>query len=383
MGLIKAGLGALGSTLADQWLEFITIDKMDSNVLVQRGYPMERGSNTKRTDGVLTKGTKIVVPEGMAMVIVDQGKITEFTAEAGEFIYDSSTEPTMLSGGFGEGLKQSWNRLKESFKFGGEPPKDQRVYYINLREIQGITFGTAEPVAVDDPKYEITVYVRCYGKYSIKITDPIALITNVVGSATGDTVKIDIFTNGQIREEFMTSLVTAMASIAYEQNLSITGLVRCQGALAQKMNEELDEDWRQKRGIEIISVAIPSISLTDESKEDLRKYQEMNYASKNAQGMMTAAAAQSMRDAAKNEGGMAGAFMGMNIGNMAGQNMGQVAGAVFNGNARKWWTTTTTKYKYSKSGLLEMSKMWNNVRRKILLKLWRKEARIKILPKLR
>ena len=218
-------------------------------------------------------------------------------------------------------------------------------------------------------------------KIFIKITDPIALITNVVGSATGDTVKIDIFTNGQIREEFMTSLVTAMASIAYEQNLSITGLVRCQGALAQKMNEELDEDWRQKRGIEIISVAIPSISLTDESKEDLRKYQEMNYASKNAQGMMTAAAAQSMRDAAKNEGGMAGAFMGMNIGNMAGQNMGQVAGAVFNGNARKWWTTT--KYKYSKSGLLEMSKMWNNVRRKILLKLWRKEARIKILPKLR
>lgn len=331
MGLIKAGATALGQTFADQWLEFVAIEGIESNnVLVQREYPRTNGSNTKATQGVLTKGTRITVPEGMAMMIVDQGKIAEFTAEAGEFVYDSSTEPTVFYGGLGAGIKNSFKRFTDNFKFGGATPKDQRVYYINLREIPGINFGTAEPMAFPDPKYDITVYLRFYGKYSIKVTDPISFVANVVSSAPGDVVTTDVFLKqGQMREEFITHLTSSLAILANEERASFGDLPRYQSKLAKIMNEELDDEWRTNRGIEIISVAIPSVSLTEKSQEDIRKYDEINVATNKGPGIMTLATAEAMKNAASNEAGMSGMFMGMNAGKMMSDNMTTVADAVF------------------------------------------------------
>ncbi|MCI9015706.1 MAG: zinc-ribbon domain-containing protein [Clostridia bacterium] len=344
MGLLKATKDALGTTLANQWLEYITVEETSSNILVQRGYPKRNGSNTKSTKGVLTKGTKIAVPEGMAMMIIDQGKVTEFTAEPGEFIYDNSTESSIFYGGFGKGIIDSVKKIGDNFKYGGQPATDQRVYYINTKEIQGLTFGTAEPMPFMDPKYDITLYLRFFGKYSIQVKDPIILISNIIGSASQDIVTTDIFTNGgQLKEEFMTSLTSALATLAHEESISFNELPRYQKQLAKLMNDELDEEWLQTRGIEVISVAIPSVSLTEQSKEDVRKYDEIHIATKNGKGVLTAATAQAMKDAAKNEGGTVGTFMGMNIGSIMGSNMNEVAQGVFGNNSQSKEDTSLNK----------------------------------------
>ena len=189
MGLIKAGIGALGGVLADQWKEFFTCDSISEDVLIVKGQKnvSGRSSNTKGSDNVITSGSGIVVADGQCMIIVEQGKVVEVCAEPGQFTYDASTEPSIFSGSFGESLKETFKTVGKRFTFGGEPAKDQRVYYFNTKEIMNNMFGTKSPIpfrVIIDPKrdidYEITL--RCNGMFTFRIVDPLLFYTNIAGN---------------------------------------------------------------------------------------------------------------------------------------------------------------------------------------------------------
>ncbi|MBE6791044.1 MAG: SPFH domain-containing protein, partial [Ruminococcaceae bacterium] len=193
MGLIKAGIGALGGVLADQWKEFFTCDSISEDVLIVKGQKnvSGRSSNTKGSDNVITSGSGIVVADGQCMIIVEQGKVVEVCAEPGQFTYDASTEPSIFSGSFGESLKETFKTVGKRFTFGGEPAKDQRVYYFNTKEIMNNMFGTKAPIpfrVIIDPKrdidYEITL--RCNGMFTFRIVDPLLFYTHIAGNVADE-----------------------------------------------------------------------------------------------------------------------------------------------------------------------------------------------------
>lgn len=188
MGLIKAGLGAAGGVLADQWKEYFYSEALPENVLVTKGQKRTggRSSNTKGSDNIISNGSVIAVADGQTMIIVEQGKIVEVCAEPGEFVYDTSTEPSIFTGDLGTGIKETFKNIGKRFTFGGEPPKDQRVYYFNKKELIGNKYGTPSPVpfrVVDkNIGLDIDIAIRCFGEYSYRIADPILFYTNVSGN---------------------------------------------------------------------------------------------------------------------------------------------------------------------------------------------------------
>lgn len=313
MGLLKA-MGAAGSSvLKDQWLELVVLDDVNKDVLVKRGR-IKRSGRNNGTDGVLTNGSRIVVPEGYAMMVVDQGKVIEFCAEAGEFVYDSGTESSIFYGGLGKGIVESFKQFGDRFKFAGDVPKDTRVYYVNIKHIDGNKFGTAQPIPFDDPKYQ-TIDIRFYGMYSLKVADPIVLVQKLVGANKADAVSISEFLP-QLKAEFLTSLITAMTRLAYEKNISYNRLPMFQEDLSTYMNEKLDNSWKEVYGFEIVNVAVESISVDENTRKRIEKFDDMYFAETHGQGVMVDATADAMRLAAQNEGGNAGLFMGMGVGGM-------------------------------------------------------------------
>ena len=218
MGLIKAAAGSLGGILADQWKEYFYCDSMDADTLMAKGVKRtsKRSSNTKGSDNIITNGSVIAVNEGQCMMIVQQGEIVEFSAEAGEFTWDSSTEGSIFYGGFGEGIEDSWENFKRRFTFGGDTAKDQRIYFVNTKEIIGNKYGTATPVpfrVVDaNIGLDIDVSVRCNGEYSYKITDPILFYKNVAGNISSEYDRKQL--DGQLKTEFLTALQPAFAKIS-------------------------------------------------------------------------------------------------------------------------------------------------------------------------
>ena len=192
MGLIKALLGAAGGTLADQWKEFFYCEAMDKDVLVTKGQKQigNRSSNTKGNDNIISNGSGIAVADGQAMIIVEQGKVVEFCAEPGEFTWDASTEPSIFTGGLGQGILNTFKTIGKRFAYGGDTGKDQRVYYFNTKEILDNKFGTPNPVPfrVVDSKIglDVDVSLRCAGVYSYRIADPLLFYTNVCGNVTGE-----------------------------------------------------------------------------------------------------------------------------------------------------------------------------------------------------
>lgn len=322
MGLLKAAFSAGGSTLADQWREFFTVDSMDADTLIKRGEKRVGGSNTKGSEGVISNGSVIAVPVGTAMVITDNGKITEFTAEAGEFTYDSSTEPTCLYGSFGEGLMESFKTFGKRFTFGGEPAKDQRVYFINLKEIMGNKFGSASPMPYQDPTYK-NIYIRYFGQYSFKISDPIKFFTNIAGNVQ------DVYTKSLLMEqstaEFLNALDTSLNNLS-DDGVVFSRLPSQQLKLAKYMNDALDEDWIGRRGIEIVSVAIEKVTPDDKSRERIEKFDtsELMSDEKRAVGRMIDAQATAFEEAGKNANGAVNGFMGVGmVGGMANMMGGQ------------------------------------------------------------
>ncbi len=326
MGLIKAGVGALGGVLADQWKEFFYCDSIDKDVMVVKGTKRVggRSSNTKGSDNIISNGSGIAVADGQCMIIVEQGKIVEICAEPGEFTYDASTEPSIFSGKLGDSIKESFRTIGKRFAYGGDTGKDQRVYYFNTKELVGNMFGTPNPVpfrVVDrNIGLDIDISVRCNGTYSYKISDPILFYTNVCGNVEREYTREEI--DAQLKSEFLNALQPAFAKIS-DMGIRYSALPGHTMELSDAMNDVLTEKWVNLRGLSVVSVAINSITAPKED-EDMIKQLQRNAVMRDptmAAATLVGAQAQAMQDAAKNEAGAMTGFMGMGMAMNAGGGM--------------------------------------------------------------
>ena len=322
MGLIKAALGSVGSVLADQWKEYFYCDSMAANVLVTKGKKRtsSRNSNTKGSDNIISNGSVVAVNEGQCMMIVEQGKIVEFAAEAGEYTWNSSSEPTIFQGGL-EGLEGSWETLKRRFAFGGDTAKDQRVYFFNLKELVGNKYGTPAPIpfrVVDNNiGLDMDVSIRCNGEYSYKIADPMLFYKNVCGNVSQDYTRDQL--DSQLKSEFLTALQPAFARIS-AQGIRYSALPGHTMELAQAMNEVLSGKWGATRGLAIVAVGVNSVTASAEDEATIKELQKSAvFRNTNmAAAHMVQAQAEAMKTAAGNKNGAMMGFMGMNMAQSAG-----------------------------------------------------------------
>lgn len=322
MGLIKAALGSVGSVLADQWKEYFYCDSMAANVLVTKGKKRtsSRNSNTKGSDNIISNGSVIAVNEGQCMMIVEQGKIVEFAAEAGEYTWNSSSEPTIFQGGL-EGLEGSWETLKRRFAFGGDTAKDQRVYFFNLKELVGNKYGTPAPIpfrVVDNNiGLDMDVSIRCNGEYSYKIADPMLFYKNVCGNVSQDYTRDQL--DSQLKSEFLTALQPAFARIS-AQGIRYSALPGHTMELAQAMNEVLSGKWGATRGLAIVAVGVNSVTASAEDEATIKELQKSAvFRNTNmAAAHMVQAQAEAMKTAAGNKNGAMMGFIGMNMAQSAG-----------------------------------------------------------------
>ena len=331
MGLIKAGLGALGGVLADQWKEFFYCDALDSEVLMVKGQKQigSRSSNTKGSDNVISNGSGIVVADGQAMMIVEQGKVVEFCAEPGEFTYDTSLEPSIFAGKLGDSIKQTFIEIGKRFTYGGDTGKDQRVYYFNLKEISGNRYGTQTPipfrVVVNEALgFKLSVDIRCNGEFSYTITNPMMLYTKIAGNVSDRYMRADM--EDILRAELLNALQPALSTVA-AQGIEYYEIPGHSKEVKDALEKELNEDWSEKRGITIYSFNINSLSIPDEQKKKITEWEE-NAMSMNpnvAGARIVGAQADAMRTAADNDAGAMTGFMGMgmamNAGGMNAQNL--------------------------------------------------------------
>ena len=322
MGLIKAALGSVGGVLADQWKEYFYCDSMASNVLVTKGKKRtsSRNSNTKGSDNIISNGSVVAVNEGQCMMIVEQGKIVEFAAEAGEYTWNSSSEPTIFQGGL-EGLEGSWETLKRRFAFGGDTAKDQRVYFFNLKELVGNKYGTPAPIpfrVVDNNiGLDMDVSIRCNGEYSYKIADPMLFYKNVCGNVSQDYTRDQL--DSQLKSEFLTALQPAFARIS-ALGIRYSALPGHTMELAQAMNEVLSGKWGATRGLAIVAVGVNSVTASAEDEATIKELQKSAvFRNTNmAAAHMVQAQAEAMKTAAGNKNGAMMGFMGMNMAQSAG-----------------------------------------------------------------
>lgn len=324
MGLIKAALGAANGVLADQWKEFFYCEALPEDVICTKGQKKtsSRSSNTKGSDNIITNGSVVAVADGQCMIIVDQGKVAEVCAEPGEFTYDSSTEPTVFSGDLSKGITDSLAAIGRRFTFGGEAPKDQRVYYFNTKELVGNKYGTPSPVpfrVVDQRAgIDLDISIRCFGEYSYRVMDPVLFYTNVCGNVTDSYTRDRI--DSQLKTELLTALQPAFAKIS-EMGIRYSALPGHTTELAQTLNEVLSGQWRGKRGLEIVSFGVSSVKANEEDEETIKQMQrEATYTDPTRMAARLGnAQADAMRAAASNTAaGPAMAFMGMNMAQGAG-----------------------------------------------------------------
>ena len=219
MGLINAATGAIGSVVGDQFKEFVTCPSSDKSVLVQRGLVQHGEGNSNPTEGIISNGSKIVVPSGYAMMIVDNGAIKEFSAEPGEYIWDTSSEPSVFEGGFFKGIGDSIKRIGDRITYGGQAAKDQRVYYVNLLNITGNKFGSANTETILDPVYG-SVEITYFGEYSFKVVDPAVLVANLIGANPADTITVDEIVGGQLKLQFASNVSTCISNLMVQNNIS-------------------------------------------------------------------------------------------------------------------------------------------------------------------
>ncbi len=323
MGLIKAALGAVGGTLADQWKEFFYCDALDKDVMVVKGQKRtsSRSSNTKGNDNIISSGSGIAVADGQCMIIVEQGKIVEVCAEPGEFTYDASTEPSIFSGNLGESILATFKTVGKRFAMGGDTGKDQRVYYFNTKELIDNKFGTPNPVPfrVVDSKLglDVDVSLRCSGIYSYKIADPLLFYTNVCGNVEQSYNREEI--DKQLKTEFLSALQPALAKLS-DMELRPNQIIAHNTELEDAMNEALSQKWGATRGLKVVSIALGSVTLPDEDAQMIKELQK-NAVLTNpnmAAATLVGAQASAMQTAAGNSAGAMAGFMGMNMANMAG-----------------------------------------------------------------
>lgn len=318
MGLIKAGMGALGGTFADQWKEFFYCESMPKEVLVTKGQKRVTGrsANTKGNDNIISNGSGIAVADGQCMIIVEQGKIVEVCAEPGEFTYDTSSEPSIFAGSLGESIKETFKTVGKRFTYGGDTGKDQRIYYFNTKEILENRFGTPNPVPfrVVDSKIglDIDVSIRCSGVYSYKIADPLLFYSNVCGNVEQEYSREEL--DATLKTEFISALQPAFGHLS-ELELRPNQIVTHNTDLENAMNTALSEKWGALRGLKVVSIALGSVTLPDEDAELIKQAQRTAIMRDPTMAAATLVGAQAdaMKTAAGNQAGAMTGFMGMGM----------------------------------------------------------------------
>ncbi len=324
MGLIKAAVGAIGGALADQWLDAFEAYEMSDTTVFTKGVAVntsDRSSNKKGTENVISNGSKIHVYPGQFMMLVDGGKIVDYTAEEGYYTVDNGAAPSLFNGEFGDSLKDVWER----FKFGGTPSYSQKVYFVNLQEIKGIKFGTPTAVNYFDNFYNSELFLRAHGTYSIKVTNPILFYTEAIPKNAEHVDINDI--NEQYLSEYLTAFQSALNKMSVD-NIRISHVASRSMELARYMANELDEEWNKLRGFEICAVGIASISYDDESKKliEMRNQGAMLSDPTVREGYVQGSIARGFEAAGSNTSGSAQAFMGMGMGmGAAGSFMGTMS----------------------------------------------------------
>lgn len=315
MGILKAAKTAISGALSDQWLEAIEPDDMGDNTVFSRGVQVRRGrgSNGNGSEDMVSDGSIIHVYPNQFMILVDGGKVVDYTAEEGYYRVENSAAPSMFNGQFGDTLKESFNRIR----FGGISPLSQKVYYINLQEIKGIKFGTRTPINYFDSFYNAELFLRAHGTYSIRITDPLRFYAEVVPK-NADRVEIDSV-NEQYLNEFLEAFQTSINQMSAD-GIRISFVPSKGRELGRYMADTLDEEWRKARGMEIQAVGIASISYDEESQNliHMRNKGAMLGDPVVRQGYVQGTIAEGIKDAANNSAGAMTGFMGMGFGMQAG-----------------------------------------------------------------
>lgn len=320
MGLIQAALGAAGGVMADQWKEYFYCEAIPTDTLMVKGEKKVSGRSSNRygSDNIITSGSVIAVADGQCMLIVEQGKVVEICAEPGEFTYDASTEPSIFSGDLGEGIKAVFSQVGKRFTFGGEAAKDQRVYYINTKEIIGMKYGTPSPVpfrVVDERAgIDIDINISCFGQYSFRITNPLLFYVNVCGNVSEEYEIKGSELEGQMRSEFLTALQPAFAKLS-SMGIRYSAIPGHTQELSNAMKEQLSAIWGDDRGIEIVKVGMSSVKAPEEDEKMIKELQR-NAAFMDptrAAAHMVGAQAAAMQSAASNTAGAMTGFMGMGM----------------------------------------------------------------------
>ena len=322
MGLIKALSGATASAFGDQFKEFVTCPSVSKNVLIQRGIINHGDGNKNPSEEIISNGSTIVVPQGMAMMIIENGEIKEFTADAGTFYFDTSSEPSIFTGSLGKGIIDTFKTIGKRFTYGGQTAKDQRVYYVNLLTITGNKFGSPQPRKITDEKYGM-LEVTFFGEYAFRVVDPIMLVNSVIGAHPDDTVYYEDVIGTQLKSKFVEKLNKAITVVMRKHKVSFGDIGLYNGDISEEMNVCLDDSWKKNYGLEVVDVALGDINLTEESMSKVNKIDEATiFSNKNLQsGLMATASADALRNASSNDNGAMMGFMGMNMASGAINNM--------------------------------------------------------------
>lgn len=345
MGLISAAIGSAATTLGDTFKEVVTCPEADNNVIIQRGVVSHGSGNMVHSEGVISAGSKIIVPQGMAMMIVDNGAIVEFTDTPGDYIWDTSSEPSIFVGNLGKSIVNTIKTLGNRITYGGQAAKDQRVYYVNTKILPAIPYGSQQPETIVDPVYG-SVEVTYNGEFNVKVDDPAILVNTMLGANPKDTLTFDdIFaTEGRniLKGKFAQKVGEAITEIMAVNNVSFNRIQGQRSAITDKMNTLLNADWHDKYGIIVAGEVTININASEEAKAQIREIDKvrgmaqadaervgvMSEAySKNLQGAMAASTGEAMLNAAKNDGSAMAGFMGVGMAQNAGAN---VAGMINN-----------------------------------------------------
>ncbi len=318
MGLIKAGTGALGGVLADQWKEFFYCDSLGNDVLLRKGSKRvgKRSSNTKASDNIISNGSGIAVAAGQCMIIVEQGKVVDICAEPGEYTYDKSTEPSIFSGKFGESLLNTFKTMGKRFTYGGDTGKDQRVYYFNTKEILDNKFGTINPIpfrVVDtNIGLDIDVSIRCSGTYSYVICDPIVFYSKIAGNVADEYTKDEL--DSQMRREFVSALTPSVGKLS-ALGVRPSAITAHTNEIEDELRNQLSAEWKEGRGIEVKSIALNPIDIPEEQAKLITDAQRAAILRDPTMAAATLVSAQAsaMEAAANNSAGAMTGFMGMGM----------------------------------------------------------------------
>ena len=345
MGLISAAIGSAATTLGDQFKEVVTCPEVANDVIIQRGVVSHGSGNMVHSEGVISAGSKIIVPQGMAMMIVDNGAIVEFTDTPGDYIWDTSSEPSIFVGNLGKSIVNTIKTLGNRITYGGQAAKDQRVYYVNTKILPAIPYGSQQPETIVDPVYG-SVEVTYNGEFNIKVDDPAILVNTMLGANPKDTLTFDEIFAGEgrniLKGKFAQKVGEAITEIMAVNNVSFNRIQGQRSAITDKMNTLLNADWHDKYGIIVAGEVTININASEEAKAQIREIDKVrgmaqadaervgimsDAYSKNLQGAMAASTGEAMLNAAKNDGSAMAGFMGVGMAQNAGAN---VAGMINN-----------------------------------------------------